>query len=53
MIGTVIRLSDYEHTCRNCIYLDGDFCTYPNGYFLDDRNRCAQFKRKKEQEDER
>lgn len=53
MIETVIRLSDYERTCRNCVYLDGDSCSCPNGWFLDDRNRCAQFKRKQKQEGER
>jgi len=49
----VIRLSDYQRTCRNCVYLDGDTCSCPNGWFWDDkRNRCAQFKRKQKQEGE-
>ena len=52
MNKTIIRLSDYERTCRNCVYSDGDSCSCPNGGFLDDKNRCAQFKRKKEKEGE-
>ena len=52
MNETVIRLSDYERTCRNCVYLDEDSCSCPNGWFLDDRNRCEQFKRKQKQEGE-
>ena len=52
MSDLIIRLLDYERTCRNCVYLDGDSCSCPNGWFLDDRNRCAQFKRKQKQEGE-
>ena len=48
----VVRISDYERTCRNCVYLNGDSCSCPNEWFLDDKNRCSQFKRKQKQEDE-
>ena len=50
---TVIRLSDYERTCRNCVYLDEDSCSCPNGWYLDDKNRCSQFKRKQKRKGEK
>lgn len=52
MSATVVKLSEYKRDCKNCVYLDEDSCTCPNGWFLDDKNRCAQFKRKQKQEGE-
>lgn len=51
--ATIIRLSECQRTCKNCVYLGEDFCTYPNGWHLDNKNRCAQFKRKKGKAEER
>ena len=42
----IIKLSDYERTCQNCVYLNGDICHSPSEWFLDDKNRCSQFKLK-------
>ena len=52
MSATVVKLSEYKRDCKNCVYHDKDYCTCPNGWFLDDKNRCAQFKRKQKQEGE-
>ena len=44
--ATVLNFSENMRTCKNCIYYEQDICTYPNGWTLDDKNRCEQFKRK-------
>ena len=49
--ATIIRLSEYERTCRNCEYYTTDICTYPGGWTLDKKNRGAQFARKKQKQE--